>query len=111
MSTYVKFINLFPEIKGYIQEVQREFLTYFVWNKAPVATHHSDSMKLLLELLLEIPRKLLKLKNLSNHLIFLIFFLGIITSSYFTEFVILLEKILVRITLGNVLNFIPPDFA
>ena len=54
---------------------------------------------------------MLKLKNLSNHLIFLIFFLGIITSSYFTEFVILLEKILVRITLGNVLNFIPPDFA
>lgn len=33
MSTYVKFINLFPEIKGYIQEVQREFLTYFVWKK------------------------------------------------------------------------------
>lgn len=65
-----------------------------------------------MKLLLEIPRKLLKLKNLSNHLIFLIFFfLGIITSSYFTEFVILLEKILVRITLGNVLNFIPPDFA
>lgn len=54
-----------------------------------------------MKLLLEIPRKLLKLKNLSNHFIFLIF-LGIITSSYFTEFVILLEKILVRITLGNV---------
>ena len=45
MSTYVKFINLFPEIKGHIQEVSQFLSTLLlVQNFKAITPEHGDML-------------------------------------------------------------------